>query len=78
MGVETSQRPGGEVDMRCKWCIYKTYDWGEQYDLCNLFGYGDNGEITENRKGELGCRFNAKTIEKMNREERELIAEHGV
>ena len=55
--------------MRCKYCIYKTYDWGEQKELCNLFGYGDDGEITENRKGEIGCRFNMKTIEKLNKEE---------
>lgn len=58
--------------MRCKNCIYKTYDWGEYMELCNLFGYGDDGKITENRKGEIGCRLNSKTIKKWNKEKMEF------
>lgn len=63
--------------MRCKNCEYTYYYYAEGYELCQLFDYGDwedkNGNriITENRKGEEGCRYNKKTLDKMYKEYRE-------
>ena len=63
--------------MRCKNCKYTYYYYTEGYELCQLFEYGDgidekgNRRITENRKGEEGCRYNQKTLDKMYKKYKE-------
>lgn len=49
--------------MRCKGCPYESYDHQEGYSTCILFG--DNEDyIYENNKGELGCKYNRKSLQK--------------
>lgn len=57
--------------MRCKNCPYTEYDYGENVELCKFFGYGED-EISENRKGEIGCRYNKKTLDKFDRISKEV------
>lgn len=57
--------------MRCKNCPYKEYDYSEETTLCAIFGYGDD-EISEDRHGDEGCRYNQKTLEKFIRRHREV------
>lgn len=66
--------------MRCKHCPYENYDYSEGYSICSIFG--DNEDYTyENEKGELGCKYNRKTIEKFLRakqlEEKEIVRQMG-
>lgn len=66
--------------MRCKNCPYESYDYSEGYSICSIFG--DNEDYTyENEKGELGCKYNRKTIEKFVRakqlEEKEIVRQMG-
>lgn len=66
--------------MRCKHCPYESYDYSEGYSICSIFG--DNEDyIYENEKGELGCKYNRKTIEKFVRakqlEEEEIVRQMG-
>ncbi len=66
--------------MRCKHCPYESYDYSEGYSICSIFG--DNEDYTyENEKGELGCKYNRKTIEKFLRakqlEEKEIVRQMG-
>lgn len=66
--------------MRCKHCPYESYDYSEGYSICSIFG--DNEDyIYENEKGELGCKYNRKTIEKFIRakqlEEKEIVRQMG-
>lgn len=67
--------------MRCEGCTYTVYDYSENVELCKFFGYGDD-EISENRKGEIGCRYNKKTLDKFERisqevDEPEIIRQMG-
>lgn len=70
----------GASKMRCKHCPYESYDYSEGYSICSIFG--DNEDYTyENEKGELGCKYNRKTIEKFVRakqlEEKEIVRQMG-
>ena len=61
--------------MRCNGCPYESYDY-----QCKLFG--DNDEfIYENAKGELGCRFNQRGLQKYIKihelEEEEIVRQMG-
>jgi hypothetical protein len=74
-----SVKPGASK-MRCKHCPYESYDYSEGYSICSIFG--DNEDYTyENEKGELGCKYNRKTIEKFVRakqlEEKEIVRQMG-
>lgn len=74
-----SVKPGASK-MRCKHCPYESYDYSEGYSICSIFG--DNEDYTyENEKGELGCKYNRKTIEKFLRakqlEEKEIVRQMG-
>lgn len=51
--------------MRCRYCEHTEFDYSENHELCALFGYGDDGTITEDAKGEMGCRYTKKSIDKM-------------
>ena len=62
--------------MRCKFCNLTTFDYSENVELCAIFGYGDD-VISENRKGEIGCPYNKKTLEKIHREYLDYVAKHG-
>lgn len=66
--------------MRCKNCPYTEYDYSENVELCKFFGYGED-EISENRKGEIGCRYNMKSLQKFVRmheeEEEEIVRQMG-
>lgn len=66
--------------MRCKNCPYTEYDYSENVELCKFFGYGED-EISENRKGELGCKYNMKSLQKFVRmheaEEEEIVRQMG-
>lgn len=66
--------------MRCKNCPYTEYDYSENVELCKFFGYGED-EISENRKGELGCKYNMKSLKKFVRmheaEEEEIVRQMG-
>lgn len=55
--------------MRCKNCDYLYYDYSEGYEDCRL-GLGD-----ENDKGEIGCKYNRKQLEKFAKEMDEAEAE---
>lgn len=56
--------------MRCKNCPYEDYDYQEHHPCCQLFG--DNEDfIYENSKGELGCRYNMRGLQKFVREREE-------
>ena len=76
--------------MRCKFCTLTTFDYSENIELCAIFGYGDDvisenkkrGSILDvaplqNKKGEIGCPYNMKTLEKIQREYLEFLAKHG-
>ena len=56
--------------MRCKNCPYEDYDYQEGYPTCRLFG-DDDEFIYENAKGELGCRFNQRGLQKYIRQHEE-------
>lgn len=56
--------------MRCKNCPYESYDYQEGYPTCQLFG-DDDEFIYENAKGELGCRFNQRGLQKYIRQHEE-------
>jgi hypothetical protein len=43
------------------------------HELCAIFGYGDE-EISENRRGEIGCKYNGKTLDKMRSHQLEIRA----
>lgn len=62
--------------MRCKNCTHTTYDYSENHELCAIFGYGDE-EISENRRGEIGCKYNGKTLDKMHKRYLECLAKYG-
>lgn len=49
--------------MRCDNCKYCQYDRADDMYLCYL-----GIEETENAKGQCGCRFNKKTLDKVNKE----------
>jgi hypothetical protein len=56
--------------MRCKNCPHEGYDYQENYPICKLFG--DNEDyIYENAKGELGCRYNRRGLQKFIRQREE-------
>ena len=65
--------------MRCKNCKHQYKDYSENQWLCNLFGYGDHLDnkgrriITENSKGEEGCRYTKKQLDKFDKQVREEI-----
>lgn len=66
--------------MRCKGCPYESYDYQEGYPTCSLFG--DNEDyIYENKKGELGCKYNRKSLQKFvkmhERDEEEIVRQMG-
>lgn len=66
--------------MRCKNCPYESYDYQEGYSICSIFG--DNEDYTyENEKGELGCKYNRKGLQKFIRlkqlEEEEIVRQMG-
>ena len=66
--------------MRCNGCPYESYDYQEGCPTCKLFG--DNDEfIYENAKGELGCRFNQRSLQKYIKihelEEEEIVRQMG-
>lgn len=66
--------------MRCKCCPHKSYDYQEGYQICRLFG--DNEDyIYENQKGELGCKYNRRSLQKFVRaqelEEEEIVRQMG-
>lgn len=48
--------------MRCKNCEYCQYDRADDMWLCE-FGFEE-----EDSKGRCGCKYNRKTLNKMNRE----------
>lgn len=48
--------------MRCKDCPYNDYDRAEN---CNICRFGFEGEDS---RGECGCRYNRKTLDKFNRD----------
>lgn len=56
--------------MRCKNCPYEDYDYQEHYPTCKLFG-DDEDYIYENAKGELGCRFNRKGLQRFIKQHEE-------
>ncbi len=58
--------------MRCKFCPFTTFDYSDNVQLCAIFGWGE-GEISENRKGEDGCRYNYATLAKMRQAELDSI-----
>lgn len=66
--------------MRCNGCPYESYDYQEGYPTCRLFG-DDDEFIYENAKGELGCRFNQRGLQKYIRyheeEEKEIVRQMG-
>lgn len=62
--------------MRCKNCKYVSFDYQENYELCAIFGYGDE-EISENRKGEEGCKYTNNQLKKMYKEQMEIIQNDG-
>lgn len=66
--------------MRCKNCPYESYDYQEGYPTCRLFG-DDDEFIYENAKGELGCRFNQRGLQKYIKihelEEEEIVRQMG-
>ena len=47
--------------MKCEKCKYCQYDWGDDMYLCR-FGWED-----EDSKGNCGCRYNQKTLDKKNK-----------
>lgn len=61
--------------MRCRGCPYKLH-----YCDCRIFGDSDY-YIYENQKGELGCKYNRRTLQKFERiqklEEEEIIRQMG-
>lgn len=66
--------------MRCKHCPYESYDYSEGYSICSIFG--DNEDYTyENAKGELGCKYNRKGLQKFLRikqlEEEDIVKQMG-
>ena len=66
--------------MRCNGCPYESYDSQEGYPTCRLFG--DNEDyIYENKKGELGCKYNQKSLQKFvkiqKRDEEEIVRQMG-
>ena len=66
--------------MSCNGCPYKSYDYQEGYPNCKLFG-DDEDYIYENKKGELGCRFNQRSLQKYIKihelEEEEIVRQMG-
>lgn len=61
--------------MRCRGCPY-------QLDDCNCRIFGDSDDyIYENQKGELGCKYNRRSLQKFTRiqklEEEEIIRQMG-
>lgn len=66
--------------MRCNGCQYDTYDYQEGYPTCRIFGDNDD-YIYENKKGELGCKYNQKSLQKIakmrEREEEEIVRQMG-
>lgn len=66
--------------MRCSGCPYESYDYQEGYPTCRLFG--DNEDyIYENAKGELGCKYNMRSLQKFVKmhelEEEEIVRQMG-
>ena len=48
--------------MRCENCNYLYFDYSENYEDCRL-GLGE-----ENNKGEIGCKYTSKQLEKFAKE----------
>ena len=48
--------------MRCKNCNYLYFDYSENYEDCRL-GLGE-----ENNKGEIGCKYTQKQLDKFAKE----------
>ena len=51
--------------MRCKNCKFTEYDIQENCEVCGIFGFDDDGEISENAKGEVGCKYTRSKLEKI-------------
>ena len=49
--------------MRCEWCNYCRYDQADDMYEC-LLGI----EESENRKCQCGCRYNKRTLDKLNKQ----------
>lgn len=66
--------------MRCSGCPYKSYDYQEGYPTCRIFGDNDD-YIYENKKGELGCKYNRKSLQKFvkvhERAEEDIVRQMG-
>ena len=69
--------------MRCKNCNRMRWDGYEDGEyLCKIFGYGDdldeNGKryIFENSKGEEGCKYTEKQLQKIEKQIREAELEY--
>ena len=66
--------------MRCSGCPYESYDYQEGYPTCIIFGDNDD-YIYENKKGELGCKYNMKGLQKFvkmhEQEEKEIVRHMG-
>lgn len=58
--------------MRCDHCPYlHTVAYEDDYETCMVFGDNDD-YYWENAKGELGCKYNLKTLNKIYKQEREI------
>lgn len=58
--------------MRCKNCPYlHTVTYEDDYETCNIFGDNDD-YYNEDRNGDLGCKYNLKTLDKMYKTESEI------
>lgn len=54
--------------MRCENCPFGVYDHSEDYELCPL---GDD-LAEENKKGEFGCKYTRKQLEKLIEKENKM------
>lgn len=66
--------------MRCSGCPYESYDYQEGYPTCRIFGDNDD-YIYENKKGELGCKYNQKSLQSFvkthERAEEDIVRQMG-
>ncbi len=65
--------------MRCDNCEFKCFDESENHYVCGIFGYDDDCKyISENSKGEEGCKYTKKYLNKINnRQMREEAEGYG-
>lgn len=56
--------------MRCKNCNYLMYDYSEDCEDC-MFGFDD-----EDSKGEIGCKYTRKQLDKFAKEMEEMETEN--